>query len=188
MKLTIHHKIKNTINIDKKIYDVSASFDVILRLLDLLEDKRLYPVDRVNLALRMLLNDELSDYTIDEKSEILKHLLDEFLGFDKKERLDILGNPMPEKETQKLIDYNIDSTLIYSAFMQAYGIDLIEEQGRLHWLKFRALMDNLPEDTQLMKVIGYRSYDPSDEKKDYKQTMLELKNHYSLEEGGATHE
>lgn len=62
--------------------------------------------------------------------------------------------------TNAVIDWDIDADLVYSAFMQAYHIDLMEDD--LHWHKFLALFSALPEDTLLVKVMQYRAYDGND--------------------------
>lgn len=51
--------------------------------------------------------------------------------------------------------FEYDAPYIYAAFMQDYGIDLT--QADLHWWQFRALFDALSENTQFMKIIGYRT-------------------------------
>lgn len=55
-----------------------------------------------------------------------------------------------------LIDFRIDSDLIYAAFMQQYGIDLVDIP-ELHWHKFLALLNGL-KGTKLDDVMGYRCY------------------------------
>ena len=60
----------------------------------------------------------------------------------------------------KVIDYTHDSRLIYAAFMQQYGIDLIDGP-ELHWWKFLALMEGL-HGTKLNDVMEARMYDPND--------------------------
>ena len=44
-----------------------------------------------------------------------------------------------------------DAPYIYSAFLQQYGIDLVEED--LHWWKFRALLVSLTEDCKFVKIV-----------------------------------
>ena len=56
--------------------------------------------------------------------------------------------------------------------MQAYGIDLIEQQGKLHWRKFKALLSGLPENTQFKRIVSVRQWEPSDDKT-RKQAMRE---------------
>lgn len=61
------------------------------------------------------------------------------------------------------IDYELDSDLIYSAFLGQYGIDLIDVK-ELHWHKFLALLNGLNDSTKLREVMGYRCYEKSMDK------------------------
>ena len=61
------------------------------------------------------------------------------------------------------LDYELDSDLIYSAFLGQYGIDLFEVE-ELHWHKFLALLRGLSESTKLREVMGYRCYEKSTDK------------------------
>ena len=79
-----------------------------------------------------------------------------------------------EKSSNKQIySYEFDDEYIYSAFLQQYNINL-NSIKYLHWWEFRALMKGLNEDTQFVKIMGYRSIDlgkikDKDEKKRYKE-------------------
>ena len=68
-----------------------------------------------------------------------------------------------------VLDYKIDGDLIYAAFWEQYGIDLIETD--LHWHKFIALLNGINETTALAKVMGYRSYKKGQKTKDPYQQM-----------------
>lgn len=71
-----------------------------------------------------------------------------------------------------VIDYDTDSDLIYSAFMDVYKINLLS--AKLHWYEFLALFDGL-HDTELNKVIGYRLWENDTGKNDsYTRQMQEL--------------
>ena len=59
-------------------------------------------------------------------------------------------------QESKIYDYDFDDELICAAFLQQYGIDLIDIR-HLHWWKYRALFAGLTEDTKFMKVLGYRT-------------------------------
>ncbi len=61
-----------------------------------------------------------------------------------------------------VLDFKIDADLIYAAFLQQYGIDLIEIP-ELHWHKFLALMDGL-KGTKLDEVMSYRCYQRQESK------------------------
>lgn len=75
--------------------------------------------------------------------------------------------------------YEHDADYIYSAFLQAYGLDLARHP--LHWWQFRALFRSLPEDTQLVKIIGYRTMKiPAKISKEQRQHYEHLKRVYAL--------
>lgn len=57
---------------------------------------------------------------------------------------------------EQILFYDIDGDYIYAAFLQQYGIDLIEDN--LHWHKFLALLHGITEDTKLGSIMTYRSY------------------------------
>lgn len=61
-----------------------------------------------------------------------------------------------EASGPKAFDFVQDADLIYAGFMQAYGIDLIDQQGKLHWWKFSALLQGLPENTRFREVVNLR--------------------------------
>ena len=59
------------------------------------------------------------------------------------------------REHKKVCDFDYDADLIFASFMEQYKIDLSE--ASMHWWKFKALLQNLSEDTRFMEVIKYRS-------------------------------
>ena len=61
-----------------------------------------------------------------------------------------------EASGPKAFDFVQDADLIYAGFMQAYHIDLIDQQGKLHWWKFSALLQGLPENTRFREVVNLR--------------------------------
>ena len=61
--------------------------------------------------------------------------------------------------------------------MQQYKIDLNSIEY-MHWWKFKALFEGLTENTQIVKIMGYRAMDLSkikdkEEKKRYKKLQRE---------------
>ena len=88
----------------------------------------------------------------------------------------------------KILDYEEDADLIYSAFMSQYRIDL-QDIEYLHWWKFKALFEGLKEDNKLSKIMEYRSIDlnsikDKEQRKFYKEKkkIYSLENNYSKEE------
>ena len=73
----------------------------------------------------------------------------------------------PEKELpratgeicERVLDYEIDSDLIYAGILQQYGVDLIDTPT--HWHKVKAMIDGLIG-TKLNDVISFRLTDSKD--------------------------
>lgn len=91
-----------------------------------------------------------------------------------------LPRPIGDGNGEIIIDFDLDSDFIYSAFLEQYGIDLTlpPEQFQLHWYKFMALLNGL-HDTKLNEIMGFRGYE--DKKTDYKTQMNNLKQAWRIE-------
>jgi len=77
----------------------------------------------------------------------------------------------------QIYSYEFDDNYIYSAFLQQYDIDL-QEIRYMHWWRFKALFDGLNENTEIVKIMGYRSINLSQikdaEKRKYYKRMKRL--------------
>lgn len=71
-----------------------------------------------------------------------------------------------------------DAELIYSAFFNAYKIDLAEVD--LHWWKFRALFAGLPSECEIKKIMGYRTADLKGLSKTQKKMYEKMRKLYAL--------
>lgn len=102
--------------------------------------------------------------------------------------LALLGFYQPKEECPKAdeddgdgeraLDYTVDGSRIYAAFMQCYGINLIRTP--MHWHEFLALLQNV-RGTMLNDVMGYRLWEkPSGEKNAYENGMERLKEMWAL--------
>lgn len=98
-------------------------------------------------------------------------------GTDKKEKKD---DDAQDKDDLPF-NYEHDADYIYSAFLGSYGIDLA--RTALHWWQFRALFRALPEDTQFMKIVGYRTVKlPAKMPKEQRHFYEKMKRLYALPE------
>lgn len=78
----------------------------------------------------------------------------------------------------RLLDMLIDGDFIVASFQQAYSIDLTSCD--MHWHRFCALLDGLPDDTKLSKIMGYRGWNQADEKRKHTELMQEQKARWAL--------
>ena len=84
---------------------------------------------------------------------------------------------------EKVLDYVLDSQLIFSAFLEQYKIDLTatDESGhfiQMHWHKFLALLSGL-HNTKLNEVMSWRCWD-GDTKTEYGKQMAKLRAAWEL--------
>lgn len=188
--MKIAYPVKDSVEIDGVKYKLNLSFDNVLRMFDLLEDEELADITKVNTALVLLTNHSFDDYNFEERNKLLYELFIEVIGNPEKkveQSLDIAGNPMPEDEDNVEDSFSIrqDGAYIYASFMSDYGIDLIDEQGKLSWQKFNALLSGLSDQSKFMRVIDIRTRPLPTGKgteKERKQ-LKKLKKQFALKEG-----
>ena len=140
--------LPNTINVGGVLFSINTDYRIWLRFENSL--KNLHKGD--SLDLRYLFK---NDYpVINDISGLLE--------FSRPKN--ILPRPIKSSDVIPL-DYEIDSDLIYSAFLGQYGIDLVDIE-ELHWHKFLALLNGLNDSQKLSEVMGYRCYEKPNEKED----------------------
>lgn len=171
-------------------YPIDLTFDNVLDMFDVLADEELDDYDKAKINLMYLfdgehLDPERATVAPEDAVEIWNDIFENYVSVTDKEvaDYDLQGNPMPKKEMKKLINIEKDAEFIFSSFQQAYRINLFEEQGRMHWHEFQALLNGLPENTIFKRIIQIRAWEPSkNESKEYRKSMSELQEIYSLEE------
>lgn len=188
---SLYQKIDDVIEISGTEYPINASFDVILKLINLLKEKCLSDINKLRISVKLLFGrkTELLKLPINDQAEVIRQVFDKYLKDPKSNKpvkRDLQGNVMPElEEDEKKVLYSIsyDAEYIYASFMQAYGIDLIEQQGKLHWFKFKALLSGLPDGTKFQQVMSIRSWEkPSKSKDAHESQMKKLQKIYALPE------
>lgn len=182
--MKLHYRLEETVEIDGQSYPLHLSFDVVLRLFDVLKDPKLSEPEKVILGLNLMLGVSfLLDF--DTQYEIFSTLLKTFeLWKEPKPRYDMEGNELKPKLHKGVEHFSFlhDADYIYAGFYQAYGIDLMDEHGKLRWEKFIALFNGLPEDTLFKGIIDIRKR-PLPKGKHAKEAKKELekaKEYYAL--------
>lgn len=85
--------------------------------------------------------------------------------------------------SEKPMDYALDARLIWSAFRRVYQIDLRKVEY-LHWWDFQAMLEELPEDIRLNRVIRYRTIDTRNKSmtKEGRELYEALQRYYRIRE------
>lgn len=183
---SLFYPLENEVKIDGEVYQLNLYFDTVLKIIDLLKNKRVSEVTKLNLCLKMLFgrDSNLVTLPIEQQNMIFNEVFDTFIT-KKEEKVvqyDLQGNELPEYEEDSKRNYSLkhDAEYIYASFLQAYGMDLIEQQGKLDWRKFQALLSGLPDDTKFKQVLHVRTWKkPSKSDTEAKQ-MNKLKEIYKL--------
>ncbi|HFX4105156.1 TPA: bacteriophage Gp15 family protein [Streptococcus pyogenes] len=169
-------------------YPINLSFNCVLDVFDVIDDNFLNEAEKCFLCLDILLDRTYLPFTY--AVDLWVYIKTNFIDAERSEKpqLDIKGNPMPvvkEKEdNKKVIDFRLDAEFIYASFMQAYQINLLKEQNKLSWIEFKALLNALPEDTIMQRIIAIRQWkDDGKGDKEYRDNMRKLKAKYSLDDG-----
>ncbi|MEH7236752.1 Gp15 family bacteriophage protein [Bacillus sp. JJ1562] len=177
------YPLTESVEIDGIEFVVDLSFDNVLRLIDMLGDKEIPDYAQIEIGFEMLLRDQL-DYPFEKKAEIFYQLFESAIGSGQEGHasVDIEGNPMPQSKEKEVYSLKQDAEYIYASFMSDYGLDLFEQQGKLHWYKFKALLGGLTDGSKFLRVIEIRTADLPSGKGTEKQRkqMLELKRAYAL--------
>ncbi|MEI3225518.1 MAG: Gp15 family bacteriophage protein [Lachnospiraceae bacterium] len=162
------------------LYKTCCSFDNVLEVQKMFKDERLTEVDKVEQALYMLTENKFKLWILSykQKEELLNRIVKEQIALPRKPVI---------KPQQKTFDFDLDGEYIYSSFFQEYGIDLLDQQGKLHWKKFIALFQGLSDNTKMREIMKIRSMElPQYNGKNQKQIqdIQELKSYYALPVSG----
>lgn len=155
--------LPNAIVVDGKSFLLNTDFRVWIRFGKMIENKA-------------SLMDLLYVFkNIPEDAELIKNnkkIASELFNFyiNKNATPSSSGNT-PSYSSDKLYDYILDGEYIYSSFMQAYNIDLVDILY-LHWHKFKALFLGLPNDTKMKEIMGLRGYHKDNTKYEVRQLRM----------------
>lgn len=153
-------------------YPVATDYRVGIMFEEAVRDPDLSALDKVVTALELYFQVRMPD------ARYAREAMEQILWFYRcgKDPKETGENRNSGERNEDAFSYEYDADYIYAAFLQTYGIDLTEK--RLHWWQFQALFRALPEDTKIMKIIGYRTMTISSklpkEQKTFYQKMKRL--------------
>ncbi|GEP20603.1 Gp15 family bacteriophage protein [Latilactobacillus sakei] len=192
----LNDPLNDYVTINDEEHPIYMAFDNVMSALETFDDKELSESDRLYIFLGVMLHDYdqelISALDFETQVDVGKQIIDQINSEPiENQPVDLEGNPMPQpkRDGEQLVSFLFDAKYIYAAFMQAYGIDLIEQQGSLHWSKFSALLNALPDNTLMRQIIDIRKTDLNEIKdKDEKKRIKKLKQQFSLEGKGSPDE
>lgn len=165
--MRMFEKLPRFVYIKGKRYRVNADFRIFIKFEIECQDE-----EREDAYYEILANFYPDFFEILNKG-LIKEAVKQFIWFYTcgKNEMKQKKSVSAKKNIGKVYDYKIDADLIWGAFYER-GVDLTTDY--VHWWKFKALFNTLPENCTFKKVVGYRCYDGDD------KNMLELKKLYEL--------
>ncbi len=172
---SLYDTFPDRITADGREYRLTLWFDRVLRFISLSDDGEHTPEETVDAGFAWLV-DCPKPPPFEVRERVLRRVIDEIIAPPKR-RLS------SRKKPQRAVDFDFDAAEIYASFMRDYGIDLIKEQGRLHWCAFSALFDGLSENTPIKQIMRIRAEAipaPTSGNMEYIRRLTELKTLYAL--------
>lgn len=185
--MRLNDPLPSEVELDGKTYPINLAFDNVLDVFDVMTNKELSELDKVEMAITFLFEEKKPP--IEKWIPLWQKTYEELIMTDSnKPQVDLKGNIIPPKPGRKrFIDLKQDAPYIYASFRFA-GIDLFKEQGVLQWSQFQALLEGLPEESIIQRIIKIRQWEPSKgDSNEYREEMRKLQREYQLEddyEGG----
>ena len=137
----------------------------------LMQDREIEKEEKIALALNLFYEEIPTD---------IKKAIDGIVWFytrGKKIKQEENEENKKNNKKKKIYSYEHDADLIYTAFLDQYGLDL-NDVDYLHWFKFKAMFEGLKAENKICEIMGYRAVDISkikdkEEKKRYKKLQRE---------------
>ena len=163
-------RVPDTLNVAGTRYSINTDFRVWIRFEKLLTEENDNDDELLNSIFKLVFSDQIPS------PEHFQEAVNEILWFYK------CGKDISKKGVsgkKNVFSYDYDDGYIVAAFKEQYGINLNTEP--LHWWEFHAYMLSLSENTEFVKIMGYRAVEitskmPASQRNFYQK----MKQHYKL--------
>lgn len=179
--LSLTEKLTQSVAYQGHNYLIDLSYDNVLRFYQLLDDADFDESEKVIAAFHIFFDEEVPD-----DPEFLMNVV-KMLG-------DYVSSNPYGNDTEgqqdgtapvRYFSFQQDAEAIYASFMDQYGIDLIEQQGKLHWDKFKALLDGLGPETRFRRIISIRQRSTDGLEGEELSALMEQQQYYRLTDGAS---
>lgn len=162
-------KAPTSITVGRGSYNIKTDFRVAIQFELLMQNNDFTDEEKLVKAIDLFLYEIPPDLTLEETIEKIVWFYSCGIKSKKTEK--------STSQTKNIYSFKYDGDYIYAAFLEQYSIDL-HDIPYLHWWKFKALFQALKADTEIVKIMGYRSIEidsnMSSEQKRFYQKMKKL--------------
>lgn len=173
--MIMFNRLPYFIILNGKKYKINVDFRKMISFERKIEDKSIDDTEKVMYGLRYFYPAfyRLEDYKkLLTDKELFKEACSKLLWFYKCGRENYHKAISSSGNNKKIYSYDYDDEYIWGAFHELHGIDLTID--KVHWWKFKSILNALPGSTEFVKIMGYRSYNGKDKE------MLDLKQYWEL--------
>ncbi|WP_407366376.1 Gp15 family bacteriophage protein [Limosilactobacillus oris] len=177
--LSLSESLGNEFEYDNKIYHINLAFDTVLRFYEMLDDERLEDAEKVATAFEMFFNQPVkdADFAVTAFEQISKYISMKPYGNDDDEE----DQQHVVRDPRRLYSFKQDAEAIFASFYDQYGMNLIQEQGKLHWDEFKALFQGLGPQTYFQRIIEIRTKDTKDLEGEQLSKVIQAQQFYELD-------
>lgn len=177
--LSLSEPLGNEFEYHSKIYHINLAFDTVLRFYEMLDDERLEDAEKVATAFEMFFNQPVkdADFAVTAFEQISKYISMKPYGNDDDEE----DQQHVARDPRRLYSFKQDAEAIFASFYDQYGMNLIQEQGRLHWDEFKALFQGLGPQTYFQRIIEIRTKDTKDLDGEQLSKVIQAQQFYELD-------
>lgn len=139
--------LPDSVEIDGKAYAINTDFRISIMFELLMQDDELDDAEKTMQALKLY-------YPVipPNKAKAVEKIIWFYRCGKESQNATETGG----KKQKPVYSFDYDDGYIYEAFLQQYDIDLQDIED-FHWWKFRSLFKGLSDDTEFVKIMGYRS-------------------------------
>lgn len=177
--LSLSEPLGNEFEYHSKIYHINLAFDTVLRFYEMLDDQRLEDAEKVATAFEMFFNQPVkdADFAVTAFEQISKYISMKPYGNDDEEE----DQQHVVRDPRRLYSFKQDAEAIFASFYDQYGMNLIQEQGKLHWDEFKALFQGLGPQTYFQRIIEIRTKDTKDLEGEQLSKVIQAQQFYELD-------
>lgn len=175
--MNMFNKLPYFIKLQGKKYKINVDFRNMISFENKIQDKSVNELEKLEYGLRHFYLDffDVKNYQLLlSNEELYKEACEKMLWFYKcgRENYHKTKSGNEKSSKKEIYSYKYDDEYIWAAFYELYRIDLTVD--KLHWWKFKAILNSLPENTKFERIKSYRVYEGKD------KDALELKEYWEL--------
>lgn len=177
--LSLSEPLGNEFEYGGETYHINLAFDTVLRFYEMLDDDRLDDAEKVATAFQMFFDQPVTEaeFAVSAFEQITKYISMKPYGNDDEGEQ---GQPIA-RDPRQLYSFKQDAEAIYASFYDQYGMNLIKEQGELHWDEFKALFQGLGPGTYFQRIIEIRTKDTKDLEGEQLSRVIQAQQFYELD-------